>query len=183
MWVETQDGNNGLGDPKIDLEGFDQDIQFRPDDFTGDGWRDLIQWHMTGYHGYLQGIGDHHHQTFLDSKFMGQVFGVAWILKPGHLHGVLIDWCGDQQVDMAFFEVSDGPVEGDMGYFTAFLCLFTQRDIDIILPYIDHIDLLGIDFISSGGGMEGEVTRVDDVLVVTDHLAGAVDHRCAQLCH
>ena len=82
---------------------------------------------------------------------------------------------------MALLEVAYGAVEGDMGDFAAFFGFLAEGDIDIILPDIDHIDLLLVDLVGAAGRMKLEVTGIDDVFMIAHHLAGAVDDRGAEL--
>ena len=46
---------------------------------------------------------------------MGEVLGVAGEVEVGSLNVALVDGCGDEDVDLAFFEVFAGAVEALAG--------------------------------------------------------------------
>ena len=108
--VERQHGDAGLDDAEVLLERAAQRVEVGDDLLARDAGGDLRHGDVLGDQSHAQAVAaeDHHRVAF---ELGAEVFGVAREAEVVALHGLLVEGCRDERVEMPLLQVADRRAE------------------------------------------------------------------------
>ena len=180
--VERHDGDARLDDAEVLDERTAQRVEVAHDPLFGDVAGDLRDGDVLGDQPHAQHVAaqDHHGFAF---EFGGQVFGVPRVAEVVRLHGLLVEGCGHERVEVSRLQVAHGRAQRLYGRASGFGGRLARRDVGR-LPACHEVRLSAARLGGRRHGVEGEGFDLrDGISVIGRGFGRAVDDGCEKLRH
>ena len=181
--VERQHRNARLNNGEIATQRRAQTVQSLDDLLLRDRLRHLRQRNVNGHQTHAQHLAAHHHHR-LALQLGSQKLGVTRIAEIVALHALLVDRSGNQNVDLALFEVLYCSLQRRHRRCTSRRRSLTHLDGYLRRPAVDDIDLATTCLRSRLNGVVNEALDLaQSIFVICRHFGRAVDHGGAHFGH
>ena len=180
--VEGHDGDARLDDAEVLDERTAQRVEVPHDPLFGDVAGDLRNGNVLGDQPHAQRVAaqDHHGLAF---EFGGQVLGVPRVAEVVRLHGLLVEGCGHERVEVSRLQVAHGGAQRLDGGASRLGSRLARHDFGVF-PACHEVRLSAARLGGRCHGVEGEgFDLCDGISVIGRGFGRAVDDGREKLRH
>ena len=109
MRVEGENGYLGTGDAEVAFQALVHKHHLVEKQIVSECIGHVFKGKVVGHDADTDAVAHHKHQARA-TKLVGQVLGVSREVEVGSLNIALVDWGGDQHIDLASLEVGTGAI-------------------------------------------------------------------------
>ena len=174
--VQAQDGNLGIRDAEVPLQGGLHDAELPEDAFLGKTGGNVPQGDVARHHANLDLAAHHDHGHVVGPEFPLEEFGVAGVGEALRVHGAFVDGGGHQHVYLPVLEVLHGHLQGLDGSLGAVRGALAGLCVDVVRQAVHQVDFFLFGIGRRGDDIDIHGADVVKRLAIEAHeLRGTVD--------